>query len=110
MAPKILVFSLRSSHFRVGDGNFKIFGHVRIPRKYDLFVGDIGSNYKRFTYNLRAFICHRGAYPTPGPYVCFGMRSDKWYLFDDSTVTEMSEEEISNIVDRAKYAGDFYPY
>lgn len=49
------------------------------------------------TYDLTAIICHHGTVGS-GHYICYAKHapSDKWYEFDDQTVTQVSSETVQN--------------
>jgi ubiquitin carboxyl-terminal hydrolase 20/33 len=49
------------------------------------------------TYDLTAIICHHGTVGS-GHYICYAKHAptDKWYEFDDQTVTQVSSETVQN--------------
>jgi ubiquitin C-terminal hydrolase len=47
-------------------------------------------------YELRGFIYHSGI-TNGGHYVYFGKREDKWFLFNDSQVSQVSMHDINNV-------------
>lgn len=49
------------------------------------------------TYDLSAVICHHGTVGS-GHYVCYAKHAptDKWYEYDDTTVTHVSAETVQN--------------
>jgi ubiquitin carboxyl-terminal hydrolase 20/33 len=52
---------------------------------------------KAATYDLNAVICHHGTVGS-GHYICYAKHSpsNKWYEFDDQTVTQVSSETVQN--------------
>lgn len=49
------------------------------------------------TYDLTAIICHHGTVGS-GHYICYAKHAptEKWYEFDDQTVTQVSAETVQN--------------
>lgn len=49
------------------------------------------------TYDLTAIICHHGTVGS-GHYICYAKHSptEKWFEFDDQTVTQVSSETVQN--------------
>lgn len=52
---------------------------------------------KVFTYDLSAVICHHGTVGS-GHYICYAKHAptDKWFEYDDQTVTQVSAETVQN--------------
>lgn len=48
----------------------------------------------KFNYSLQASVVHIGMDATSGHYVAYILNDDKWYLFDDTNVTEVCEAEV----------------
>ena len=44
-------------------------------------------------YDLQAIVSHVGMSTTSGHYVSYIMNNNKWYMFDDVTVKEVSTAE-----------------
>lgn len=45
-------------------------------------------------YDLQAIVSHVGTCATSSHYVSYILNSNKWYLFDDATVKEVSTAEV----------------
>ena len=48
----------------------------------------------KFYYSMQALVVHIGMDATSGRYVAYILSDDKWYLFDDTNVTEVCETEV----------------
>jgi uncharacterized UBP type Zn finger protein len=48
-------------------------------------------------YKLTAIIYHMGS-TSGGHYVCYRLINNEWYLFNDSSISSISKEQINNII------------
>lgn len=81
-SPKYLFIQLKRFHF--GKNSSKINNPVEIPMEWLL---------NENKYLLRGFIVHSGG-SNGGHYVSYCMDIDKWYLFNDGSVSQVNDEEI----------------
>ena len=45
-------------------------------------------------YELTSVICHKGKDLAQGHYVCYILRDGSWYLYDDTRIQSVREEEV----------------
>lgn len=63
--------------------------------------------YKWHNFQLKGFISHIGKSGESGHYIYYGFYKNKWFKYDDSTVTEISDEKE---IDEQKNLGYYYYY
>jgi ubiquitin C-terminal hydrolase len=81
--PKYLLITLK----RYANNNHKINTEIEMPPVFSL---------EEKTFYLRGFIYHMGS-THGGHYVYYGKKNDKWYLYNDSSVTETSNDQIEQL-------------
>ena len=80
--PQYLIFGLKRFNFN-GSKYTNNNSKVSIPFEWN------------HGYNLIGAILHSGSM-NGGHYVCIGKKHNKWYLFDDSHVTEINNKNVLN--------------
>jgi hypothetical protein len=63
--------------------------------------------YKWHNFQLKGFISHIGKSGKSGHYIYYGFYKNKWFKYDDSTITEISDEKE---IDEQKNLGYYYYY
>uniref|UniRef100_W5LF38 Ubiquitin carboxyl-terminal hydrolase n=2 Tax=Astyanax mexicanus TaxID=7994 RepID=W5LF38_ASTMX len=96
--PKVLCLHLKRFHWTAFLRN-KVDTYVEFPLR--------GLDMKRFLlepenslpesglYNLAAVVVHHGSGVGSGHYTAYGLHEGRWYHFNDSTVTLVSEETVT---------------
>ena len=92
--PKYLIVTLK----RYANNNKKLGCEIDMPM---IFSHPITNK----QFHMRGFIYHSGS-TGGGHYVYYGNKKDKWYLYNDSSVSNISNEQINNI----KKTGYIYLY
>ena len=103
------------------NNTVKSYSHVRIQRQIELRLntgvttddkGILSDQHKKIRYNLKSVICHggHGIGNSGGHYISYGIRENKWYLFDDQHVYLCSEKDMEDLLDKTIYRDNFYPY
>ena len=106
--PQSLLISLRRTMWDKVSGLHKDSRRVKFPIEFDaselLGVGKEKSpdaDFEGCHYKLVAVVSHSGSSPFVGHYICYARNSDdesnKWYLFNDSSVTPATESSVLEV-------------
>ena len=82
--PKYLIITLK----RYSNKNNKINKNINISKNF---------KFNNKYYELRGIIYHSGS-TNGGHYVYFGKKNNDWFLYNDSSVKKIDEEQIDNII------------
>jgi ubiquitin C-terminal hydrolase len=99
--PQSLLISLRRTLWNKEKGLHKDSRRVNFPIELDasdlLGVGEEKSpddDFEGCHYKLVAVVSHSGSSPFVGHYISYVRSSDKWFLFNDSSVTPASDSSV----------------
>ena len=68
-----------------------------MPLIFSSEITKLSSSIQKKTYYLRGFIYHMGS-THGGHYVYYGNKNGKWYLYNDSSISEISDDQIEKLV------------
>ncbi|KAK6309449.1 hypothetical protein J4Q44_G00209120 [Coregonus suidteri] len=95
--PKVLCLHLKRFHWTSNLRN-KVTTYVEFPLRGLDMRGYLLQQEKtlpdRWLYDLAAVVVHHGSGVGSGHYTAYGRRDDRWYHFNDSTVTLTEEETV----------------
>ena len=99
--PQSLLISLRRTLWTLEKGVHKDSRQVRFPLELDASrILDIENekspddDFDICYYNLASVVSHSGSTPFVGHYIAFAKKEDDWFLFNDSSVTKVKEEDV----------------
>ncbi|KAL7493217.1 hypothetical protein ACHAWT_002257 [Skeletonema menzelii] len=100
--PQSLLISFRRTLWTIEKGVHKDSRQVRFPLKLDASeILDVGSDsqspdddFESCHYNLTSIVSHSGSTPFVGHYIAYARNGHEWFLFNDSSVTEVKESEV----------------
>ena len=104
--PQSLLISLRRTLWNKAKGVHKDSRRVEFPIELDasdlLAVGNEKGDdeFDGCLFTLKALVSHSGKDPFVGHYIAYARSSTGWYLFNDSSVTSVTE---SNVLDAEAY-------
>jgi ubiquitin carboxyl-terminal hydrolase 36/42 len=82
--PKYFIITLK----RYANNNHKINTEIDMPLSF---------SFDNKNFVLRGFIYHMGS-TSGGHYVYYGCKNGKWFLFNDSSVSEIDQNTLNNVV------------
>ncbi|XP_016430798.1 ubiquitin carboxyl-terminal hydrolase 3-like [Sinocyclocheilus rhinocerous] len=95
--PKVLCLHLKRFHWTAFLRN-KIDTYVEFPKRgldmKSYLLEPENSLPERCLYDLAAVVVHHGSGIGSGHYTAYGLHEGRWYHFNDSTVTLVSEEAV----------------
>lgn len=74
---------------RYDDYRNKILRRINIPLTINIY---------NYVYNVISIVCHDGPSLNSGHYINYSKRGKSWFLFNDYSYTQMSWENIFNII------------
>jgi ubiquitin C-terminal hydrolase len=100
--PQSILISLRRTLWNVEKGLHKDSRNVKFPIELDcsgLLDLDKGrtspdEDFEGCHYKLNSVVSHSGSSPFVGHYISWCRVDDKWFLFNDSSVTESNEADV----------------
>lgn len=99
--PQSLLISLRRTLWDKAKGLHKDNRRVIFPLELDasdlLGVGNEKSPDEDFDgchYTLKAVVSHSGSTPIVGHYIAYARNASRWFLFNDSSVTPVTESSV----------------
>ena len=102
--PQSILISLRRTLWNVEKGVHKDSRRVRFPTELDCsnLLGlekdrtSPDEDFEGCHYKLNSVVSHSGSSPFVGHYISWCRVNDKWFLFNDSLVTETTEASVLN--------------
>lgn len=82
--PKYFIITLK----RYANNNHKINTEINMPQSF---------SFDNKNFYLRGFIYHMGS-TGGGHYVYYGNKNNKWFLFNDSSVSEIDQNTINGVI------------
>ena len=103
--PQALLISLRRTLWDKEKGLHKDERTVKFPIELDASdLLEMGSkekspddDFEGCHYELVAVVSHSGSSPFVGHYICYARNDDKWFLFNDSSVTPATESSVLEV-------------
>jgi ubiquitin C-terminal hydrolase len=100
--PQSLLISLRRTLWDAERGIHKDSRRVKFPIELDCTdLLDLEKNrnspdedFEGCHYGLKAVVAHSGSSPFVGHYISWCLVGEKWFLFNDSSVTEATQESV----------------
>jgi ubiquitin C-terminal hydrolase len=99
--PQSLLISFRRTLWTPEKGIHKDSRQVSFPLELDASeILDIGKekspddDFESAHYNLTSIVSHSGSTPFVGHYIAYARNEEKWFLFNDSSVTSVRESEV----------------
>lgn len=100
--PQSILISLRRTLWNIEKGVHKDSRRVKFPIELDCsslleLEGDRTSpddDFEGCHYKLNSVVSHSGSSPFVGHYISWCRVDDKWFLFNDSSVTESTEATV----------------
>lgn len=99
--PQSILISLRRTMWNVEKGLHKDSRRVKFPIELDcsgLLDLEEGTSpdddFEGCHYKLNSVVSHSGSSPFVGHYISWCRVDDKWFLFNDSSVTESNEADV----------------
>merc|ERR1712008_611692 len=99
--PQSLLISLRRTLWDRERGLHKDRRIVKFPTEID--ASDLlergkekspDEDFEGCHYKLVGVVSHSGLSPFVGHYICYARNDDKWFLFNDSSVTTSTEKNV----------------
>ena len=99
--PQSLLISFRRTLWSIEKGVHKDSRQVNFPLELDASeILDVGNekspddDFESCHYNLTSVVSHSGTTPFVGHYIAYARNGDRWFLFNDSSVTSVKEAEV----------------
>mmetsp|Transcript_25136 Transcript_25136/g.60479 ORF Transcript_25136/g.60479 Transcript_25136/m.60479 type:complete len:350 (+) Transcript_25136:714-1763(+) len=102
--PQSLLVSLRRTLWNKEKGLHKDSRRVKFPIEIDasdlLEIGGEKSpddDFEGCHYALKSVVSHSGSTPFVGHYIAYARNGEKWFLFNDSSVTPATQESVLDV-------------